>query len=172
MHGGNTHYSNALFYYCDFTDGSSLCHFYHLVITAFHQIIFSWDFRLIDYGLPLDLWYAWFLIMVTNACHSLVAGTLWISEDQREEKTRAECHDLLQHGELSWLLMCGKMCPLYHTTSVFIFFSFHKGCGLWFSTLSWIYQQIYLLLLPASVYIQWASWAWSVWGLTDWWLYL
>lgn len=106
--------------------------------------------------------------MVTNACHSLVAGTLWISEDQRQEKTRAECHDLLQHGELSWLLMCGKMCPLYHTTSVFIFFSFHKGCGLFFSTFSWIYQQIYLLLLPASVYIQWASWAWSVWGLTDW----
>lgn len=45
--------------------------------------------------------------------------------------------------------------------------SFHKGCGLCFSTFSWIYQQIYLLLLPASVYIQWASWAWSVWGF-DW----
>lgn len=50
---------------------------------------------------------------------------------------------------------------------VFIFFSFHKGCGLCFLTFSWIYQQIYLLLLPAIVYIQWVLWAWSVWGLTD-----
>lgn len=96
------------------------------------------------------------LIMITNACHSLITGALWISEDQREEKTSNQCHDLLQRGQLSWLLMCGKMCPLYQTTSVFIFFSFHKGCGL--STFSLIYQQIYLLLLPASVYIQWVSW--------------
>lgn len=36
-----------------------------------------------------------------------------------------------------------------------------------FLTFSWIYQQIYLLLLPANVYIQWVLWAWSVWGLTD-----
>jgi len=40
-----------------------------------------------------------------------------------------------------------------------------------FFTFSWIYQQIYLLLLPANVYIQWAVqwvlWAWSLWGLTD-----
>ncbi len=52
-------------------------------------------------------------------------------------------------------------------TFVFIFFSFHKGCGL--STFEFIYQQIYLLLLPASVYIQRVSWvrvvyeAYGVW---------
>lgn len=93
--------------------------------------MFAWDYNW--------LWFAaWFFVMrdfnhVLNTCHSLVAGTLWISEDQREEKNGAECHDLLQHGDLNWLLMCGKMWPLYHTTSVFIFFSFHKGCGLFFN---------------------------------------